>query len=131
MPEEISGVIDYLRSGASNATAATTLTLHGDPAHGMTLFVNNCAGCHGMRGRGGIAPEIGNPVFQTSATDDVLVRTIRGGRIGTAMPAFQRSEAPDVSDQDSADVVAYLRTFVSPERQKAIAMNDTASGGKL
>jgi mono/diheme cytochrome c family protein len=74
-----------------------------------------------------LAPEIGNPVFQRAATDDFIVRTIRNGRIGTAMPAFQRKEAPALSDQDIADVLAYLRTLGEPRGQKAIAQNTTPS----
>jgi mono/diheme cytochrome c family protein len=86
-----------------------------------------------MNGRGGFAPEIGNPVFQQAATDEFIIRTIRNGRIGTAMPAFQRSDAPAFSDRDLADVLAYLRTLGEPKDQKAIARNassGTPSGGK-
>jgi cytochrome c oxidase cbb3-type subunit 3 len=133
LPEEITGVIEYLRSGAPAAPAMTALTLHGDASNGLSLFLRNCAGCHGMNGRGGLAPEIGNPVFQRAATDDFIVRTIRNGRIGTAMPAFQRNEAPAFSDQDIADVLAHLRTLGEPRGQKAMAQNATSAtptGGK-
>jgi cytochrome c oxidase cbb3-type subunit 3 len=103
----------------------TALALRGEPSHGLSLFLRNCAGCHGMNGRGGLAPEIGNPVFQRAATDEFIIRTIRNGRIGTAMPAFQRLEAPALGDQDIADVLAYLRTLGEPRRQKAMAQNAT------
>ena len=133
LPEEITGVIEYLRSGRSAAPAMTALTLHGDASNGLSLFLRNCAGCHGMNGRGGMAPEIGNPVFQRAATDEFIIRTIRNGRIGTAMPAFQRPEAPAFGDQDIADVLAYLRTLGEPRGQKAMAQNATSgtpAGGK-
>ena len=42
-----------------------------------------------MDGRGGVAPEIGNPVFQQAATDEFIVPTIRNGRRSAAMPSFQ------------------------------------------
>jgi len=138
LPEEIIGVIEYLRSGASGpgapaAPAMTALTLHGDASNGLSLFLRNCAGCHGMNGRGGMAPEIGNPVFQQAATDEFIIRTVRNGRIGTAMPAFQRNDAPAFSDQDIADVLAYLRTLGEPKDRKAMAQNailGTPPGGK-
>lgn len=138
LPEEINGVIEYLRSGAPGsgapaAPAMTALTLHGDASNGLSLFLRNCAGCHGMNGRGGMAPEIGNPVFQRAATDEFIIRTVRNGRIGTAMPAFQRNDAPAFSDQDIADVLAYLRTLGEPRGQKAMAQNaisGTPPGGK-
>jgi cbb3-type cytochrome c oxidase subunit III len=134
LPEEIMAVTEYLSSGASAAPAMTALTLRGDASHGLSLFLRNCAGCHGMNGRGGLAPEIGNPVFQRAATDDFIVRTIRRGRMATAMPAFQRSEAPAFGDQDISDVLAYLRTLGEQKRgQKAMAQNATSaapSGGR-
>jgi mono/diheme cytochrome c family protein len=111
----------------------TTLTMHGDSTRGLSLFLRNCAGCHGMNGRGGMAPEIGNPVFQQAATDKFIVRTIRNGRVATAMPAFQRAEAPVLGDQEIADLLAYLRTLGEQRGQKAMAQNSTSgtpSGGK-
>ncbi|MGB9072423.1 MAG: c-type cytochrome [Terriglobales bacterium] len=132
LPEEIAGVIEFLRSGALAAPAMTALTLHGDASNGLSLFLRNCAGCHGMNGRAGMAPEIGNPVFQRAATDDFIVRTIRNGRVATAMPAFQRPEAPAFSDQGIADVLAYLRTLGEPRGQNAVvhATSGTPPGGK-
>jgi cytochrome c oxidase cbb3-type subunit 3 len=133
LPGEIAGVIEYLRAGAPATPAMTTLTLHGDASNGLFLFLRNCAGCHGMNGRAGMAPEVGNPVFQQAATDEFIIRTIRNGRIGTAMPAFQRTEAPAFSDQDLADVLAYLRTLGEAKSSKAMAQNATSAtppGGK-
>jgi len=133
LPEEITAVIEYLRSGTTAAAPVPALAPRGDASNGLSLFLKNCAGCHGMNGRGGMAPEIGNPVFQQAAPDEFIIRTIRNGRVGTAMPAFQRPDAPALSDQDIADVLAYLRTLDSHRGQKAIAQNTmtaTPSGGK-
>jgi len=77
-----------------------------------------------MNGHGGIAPEIGNPVFQGAASDELIVRTIRFGRTGTPMPAFQRADGPVLSDQDLADVVFYLRTLRESGRPKALARGE-------
>ena len=118
-------MIEYLRASAPAAPSMTALTLRGDANRGLSLFLRNCAGCHGMNGRSGIAPEIGNPIFQQAASDEFIVRTIRNGRIGTAMPAFQRPEAPALGDQDIADVLAYLRTLTGHKSQKAMAQNNT------
>ena len=132
LPEEIAGVVEYLRSGATSVPGVSPLTVRGNSGNGLSVFLRNCAGCHGMNGRGGIAPEIGNPVFQRAATDEFIVRTIRSGRTGTAMPAFQRPEAPALTDQDIADVVAFLRTLGDQKGQKSLAQNLTSSraGGK-
>jgi cbb3-type cytochrome c oxidase subunit III len=133
LPEEIGAVVEYLRAGTPGAPAMTPLLLQGDSSRGLSLFVLNCVGCHGMDGRGGIAPEIGNPVFQQAASDEFIVRTIRNGRMETAMPAFQRPDAPVLGDQDIADVLAYLRTLGARKGQKAVAHNNTPAlnaGGK-
>jgi cbb3-type cytochrome c oxidase subunit III len=132
LPEEIQAVVEYLRAGAKAAPASAVLTLRGDPGHGLSLFRRNCAGCHGMHGRGGIAPEIGNPVFLRAATDEFIVRTIRHGRENTAMPAFQRAQAPALADQDIADILAFLRTLGPEQGVKAAAQHNATppSGGK-
>jgi len=50
---------------------------------------------------------------------------------GTAMPAFERPDAPAFTDQDVADVLAYVRTLGEHKREKAVARNATPeSGGK-
>ncbi len=126
MPEEIAAVIDYLRNRATTAPAVPELALRGDDTRGLNLYLKNCQGCHGMSGRGGIAPEIGNPVFQTAASDDLILRTIRFGRVGTPMPAFQRAEGAVFSDQDLADILAYLRSLREPTGQRAVAKNITS-----
>jgi len=131
LPEEITAIIEYLRAEAPAAEKLPALALAGDSTRGLTLFLRNCAGCHGVDGRGGIAPEIGNPVFQKAASDEFIVRTVRSGRQGTAMPAFQRPDVPAFSDQDVADVLACVRTFGQHKREKTLAQNVTpASGGK-
>ncbi|MBZ5534311.1 MAG: c-type cytochrome [Acidobacteriia bacterium] len=131
--EEITAVDEYLRAGARAAPPMPSLSLRGDSSRGLSLFLTNCAGCHGMHGRGGIAPEIGNPVFQQAATNEFIVRTIRNGRIRTAMPAFQRPEASALGDQDIADVLAYLRTLGENKNQSARTPGSTPPppvGGK-
>jgi cbb3-type cytochrome c oxidase subunit III len=125
MPEEISAVIEYLLSGSTKASIMPALSLQGDESRGLGLFLRNCAGCHGMNGRGGIAPEIGNPVFQSAASDDLIVRTIRFGRTGTPMPAFQRGDGPALSDQDLADIVVYLHSLREGRHQKTLARSET------
>jgi mono/diheme cytochrome c family protein len=123
LPEEISAVVDYLRGGAPTPVPLVGLTVRGDSTRGLNLFVRHCAGCHGVAGRGGMAPEIGNPVFQQTADDGFIVHTIRSGRAGTAMPAFQRPDSPAFSNDDLADVLAYLRTL-APARATALSQSN-------
>jgi cbb3-type cytochrome c oxidase subunit III len=61
---------------------------------GSTLFGTFCAGCHGRSGEGrrfpGAVPfpAVGNPDFLAAASDDFLAQTIRRGRPGRRMPAW-------------------------------------------
>ncbi len=111
LPEEVAGVIAYLKASSTASAKPATLNIQGDAMRGQGLFLKSCAGCHGIGGRGGFAPEIGNLVFRQSATDDFIIRTIRFGRRETAMPAFQRAESPVLNDQDIADLLVFLRSL--------------------
>lgn len=112
-PGEIAALRDYLRSRGQDAPpgAAAPAVARGDKARGALLFGRNCSGCHGPTGRGGIAPEIGNPTFQEAATDEFIVTTIRNGRSGAAMPAFQRPGAAGLSDEALGDLLSFIRGF--------------------
>ena len=53
-----------------------------------TLYAENCAGCHGVDGKGGAAIALANPVYLTIADDAAIRKVIANGVQGTAMPAF-------------------------------------------
>jgi mono/diheme cytochrome c family protein len=80
----------------------------GEAKRGGQLFGQLCAGCHGENK---LAPTLGNPVFQNSASDEFIVRTIMSGRPDTAMPAFRREGAAGLTDSEISDLVAYLRSL--------------------
>lgn len=56
-----------------------------------TLYAENCAGCHGVEGRGGAAIALANPVYLAIADDAGIRKVIANGVRGTAMPAFAES----------------------------------------
>src|SRR4029077_6363205 len=55
------------------------------------LYGQNCAGCHGVDGKGGAAFALANPVFLAIADDTVIRRIASNGVPGTPMPAFAQS----------------------------------------
>ncbi len=76
------------------------LALDGDPAAGAEVFASRCARCHGDDGRGTErGPDLAEEV--PDASDEDLVDQIVNG--GWDMPAI------DVTDQEAADVLAFLR----------------------
>ncbi len=83
---------------------------------GRTLYLTNCAPCHGVSGRGdGPAGRALDPapadLVQHSApgvhTDGQLFDWITGGYPGSAMPAFK----DQLTDKQRWDLVNYLRTL--------------------
>ena len=133
MPEEAAAVADYLRGNTKQMPDLPSLSLQGDASRGLRLYQRNCVGCHGKSGRGGIAPEIGNPVFLAAAGDGFLLKTIREGRTQTPMPAFQRPDGPVLGDQDLADLLAYLHSLGKSGKQQAATNNGSplrSAGGK-
>jgi mono/diheme cytochrome c family protein len=104
-----------------------------------TLYSENCAACHGAKGRGGAAIALGDPVYLAIVDDNSIRRVIANGVRGTAMPAFAESagglltgEQIDVITQqirarwskpgvlDGANPPAYAAKSVGdPERGKA------------
>jgi mono/diheme cytochrome c family protein/uncharacterized membrane protein len=79
---------------------------------GEPLFVANCATCHGGRGQGdgeqaglnGIIPANLTVSHARAHSDADLANWIRNGIAGTKMPGF-----PDLTDEEIADIVAYVR----------------------
>lgn len=54
----------------------------------VTLYAQNCAGCHGEDGRGGPSIALANPVYLGIVDEKDLRKIIANGVRGTAMPAF-------------------------------------------
>jgi cytochrome c oxidase cbb3-type subunit 3 len=78
-----------------------------DIKEGERLFAATCTGCHGAEGDGVFGVDLGRGQFRNSSTDEDLLRTIRNGLPGTAMP-------PNTfSDVQAEMLVAYLRSRVS------------------
>jgi mono/diheme cytochrome c family protein len=68
-----------------------------------------CSSCHGASGEGrvGIGPSLVSSSFLAAASDDLLTRTIRKGRAGTTMIAWDGV----LNDEQIASVVVYLRSL--------------------
>lgn len=90
--------------------------------HGRELFGENCAGCHGLHGRGArdgegyYAPALNNPQFLAAATDGFLLATIARGRSETPMRAFARGAGGIgvLGDGDISDIVSFIRSWQAP-----------------
>ena len=83
----------------------------GDPVAGAAVYARFCAGCHGMSGAGRDAPAFpkleGEPVQ--------MVRVAREGHENPTMPAFSAEQGGPLSDDQLANLEAYLATWADHE----------------
>jgi PQQ-dependent dehydrogenase (methanol/ethanol family) len=80
-------------------------------AQGRELFNQTCAACHGADATGGRGPALDTGNFPLGGEDFELFQTIRGGVVGTQMPAFAALPADDVWK-----IVAYLKSLAADSR---------------
>jgi len=59
-----------------------------DRAAGAKIFRSHCAPCHGVKGTGGLGPNLTTGSFYHGSTDADLYRNISDGIAGTAMPGI-------------------------------------------
>jgi len=77
---------------------------------GGRVYRDTCANCHGPDGNEVAGIDLGRGVFRRASSDADLIRTIRNGIPGTAMPATNFGE------EQAAQVVAYLRSVAASKR---------------
>jgi mono/diheme cytochrome c family protein len=75
-----------------------------------TVFSENCAGCHGLEGKGGAAIALANPVYLAIADDPSIRKIIAKGISGTAMPAFAQSAGGMLTDAQIDVIVQGIRS---------------------
>jgi mono/diheme cytochrome c family protein len=78
------------------------------------LYGQNCAGCHGVDGKGGAAIALANPVYLAIADDSVIRRTASKGVPGTPMPAFAQSAGGMLTDKQIDVIVGGIRVWATP-----------------
>jgi len=97
-----------------SAAALLAFSTHaGDAAKGKAVYDGTCVFCHGENGKGEIpgTPDFTKASGPLSQSDAILVEHITDGfeSPGAAMPMPAKGGNTDLSDEDIADVLAYLR----------------------
>ena len=77
-----------------------------DPA---ALYGENCAGCHGKTGIGGVATPIGLPEYQALVDERTQRKIVADGVPNTAMPGFSSKAGGFLTDQQITAVVTGMR----------------------
>ncbi|MCJ7677969.1 MAG: c-type cytochrome [Anaerolineales bacterium] len=78
----------------------------GDPEHGGRLFVENCAVCHGVDGKGRVGANLTD--FPGISINAALIETIRQGIPGTRMPAWGQENGGPLTQNDIEDLAEYI-----------------------
>ena len=97
--------------------------------HGDELYVTHCSSCHGNDGKGGVGVPIALPSFLDSVSDEYLMKTIRHGRPGRIMPAFD-----SLSDAQVNAIVTHVRSWSdnpAPEESQVVIKGDAKHGEQL
>jgi len=84
--------------------------IEGDPNVGVLLFDENCTVCHGLTGEGRIGATLAKD--WPSIRPDLTVRNvISNGVSGSVMPAWSQANGGPLTDQEIADITAYILTL--------------------
>lgn len=107
---------------------AFSLSAYAAP-HGDELYGRYCSSCHGIDGKGGVGVPIALPSFLDSVSNEYLKKTIRLGRPGRIMPAFD-----GLSDAQVNAVVKYVRSWSgkpAPAENSSTVKGNSEHGKKL
>ncbi|MCP4444961.1 MAG: c-type cytochrome [Myxococcales bacterium] len=107
-------IADEMRSAPTDAAAI---------AKGKELYAQ-CIGCHGPTGEGmtALGPRLNSKTFLAAASDDMLIRNISKGRLGTPMIAWSSVMKPE----EISKVVSYMRSW--SEIEEAALNHDPLAG---
>ncbi len=85
----------------------------GDAMLGETVYSQTCIACHGADGKGTIqgVPDFTSAKGRLTKTDDILLTNMINGyqSEGSLMAMPPMGGNPDLTDQDMADILTYLR----------------------
>ena len=84
------------------------------------LYAQNCAACHGVRGEGGAAVALADPIYLAIVSDQVLRSVTSNGIPGTPMPAFAQSAGGMLTTQQVAALVDGIRNWARPAALGAV-----------
>lgn len=109
---EVGDLISYIRRLPLQPERSVGVpTVQGNGSRGKELFESLCAGCHGVDGRGRIAPSLRSPNFLSHVSDGFLQATLVRGRPGTPMRSWARGGQgfAELEPADINDIVHYIR----------------------
>ncbi len=94
---------------------------------GRALFEDNCSGCHGEHGRGGLGLPLNLQSFLTIADIGYLVRSMRHGRPIREMPSFDE----DLTPKQMRAIALFIKSWqYQPSMELPVVGNGDLAEGK-
>jgi cytochrome c oxidase cbb3-type subunit 3 len=90
-------------------TADSETVAPGNVLDFSVLFSQNCAGCHGVEGKGSAAIALSNPEYLALADDATILQVVSHGRAGTPMSAFAKAAGGMLTEKQISVIVAGMR----------------------
>jgi putative heme-binding domain-containing protein len=116
----------FLAAGVLGLEVSVAFAQHtytqGEIDDGGRLYRANCTTCHGPEGDAVNGVDLGHGQFRRASSDDDLIRIIRTGIPGTAMPPNNFSE------QQAGTIVAYLRSLAATTGRDTSIPGDATRG---
>ncbi len=78
---------------------------------GEVLYHESCANCHGENGQGSVGPALNSKSLLKQVSDDQFFSLILTGVPGTGMPAWGQNFGGPLTDEESRQLVAYIRSW--------------------
>jgi cytochrome c oxidase cbb3-type subunit III len=103
-------------------TAKSEVVAPDDILDFAVLFSQNCAGCHGVEGKGSVAIALSNPEYLALADDATILQVVSHGRPGTPMPAFAKTAGGMLTDKQVSIIVAGIRKTWASTTFSSIAL---------
>lgn len=100
--------------GGTSQAAAPSAAPAADAVAGEKIFASACASCHGLKGQGvaGLSQDMTQSQLTATKTDQELLEFIQAGGVPGEPPVMlPKGGLPSLTDQNLADIVAYLRTL--------------------
>ena len=115
-PGQIRALVAYVASLAPGPGIPTPQPAQGSLSEGMTLFTEDCAGCHQAVAAGGYVPDaVAPPLGPNSARD--IAEAVRIGP--NLMPRFSTGR---LSDAQLDSLIAYVLSTRSPDDRGGLAL---------
>ena len=92
----------YLNQEENNKYILKTLELNGSFKEGDTIFKMNCVGCHGIKARGLVGPDL-HLITQRLDDKEIIRQVIEG--LTPPMPSFE------IDPQNMSNLLTYLHSL--------------------